>query len=151
MKNSPDTFYFSVAAKTTLNGHFFKTEIADPITHPMLIPTANFVGDYSNDAILGDSNKWKANDGVVPVISAKGDASGYIDFPLNLGESGDNILKRNGGQVQKPVRGQFMATGVLKGTDHWKIVAQRDPFGGMMDKMFKKIGVVLSSLPPGII
>ncbi|KAJ3118479.1 hypothetical protein HDU96_001298 [Phlyctochytrium bullatum] len=147
VKNSPDTYYFSVAGDTTFPTPL-STQLARPDTLPFLLPTANLVGSYTNRTLFGpNSADWRANDGIVPVIAATGDdAGGYVDYPLNLYAS-SGAVRDAAAASRQPVKGRFQFLQRLEGKDHLAVVAIMDLVGGQMDQVYRNLAGLAASLP----
>ncbi|KAI9345185.1 Alpha/Beta hydrolase protein [Zopfochytrium polystomum] len=141
VRNAQDVTYLSVAALTTFN--FFGRSYARPSTFPLLIPTANIVGSYSNKALGIAGGDWRPNDGLVSLISARGDAvEGYVDYPLDLEGSVDALVTR---AVNRPVRGKFSYVGSTR-DDHISSIAVLDLVKGRKNQEFLNMAGILASL-----
>ncbi|KAJ3115040.1 hypothetical protein HDU96_001267 [Phlyctochytrium bullatum] len=147
VKNSADTYYFSFTGDTTFPG-LFDTEVARPDTLLFLQPFANIVGAYTNRTLFGSSSAaWRPNDGLVPVIAARGDdVGGYVDYSLNLYASNSAVNDASAAR-RVPTKGRFHFLQRLEGKDHLAIVALLDLIGGQMDQVYRNIAGLASSLP----
>ena len=153
VRNAPDTYYFSVAARGTHFDIKSKHSVASKIIHPILRPLANFAGAFKNDTLLnGDSIEWRPNDGAVPVISARGDFDGYNPFTIDLGVpmKFDVLDSSTTGQnVSLPQKRVFNFLGIME-SDHAKMTGLLDLIGGRMNTFYKNVVGMLSSLPPHV-
>ncbi|KAJ3101344.1 hypothetical protein HDU96_010000 [Phlyctochytrium bullatum] len=91
IKNSEDTYYFSFAGDTTFA--VLLHHVARPDTNLFLQSTANLIGAYTNHTLFGfDSHAWRANDGLVPVVSSQGDDfNGLVPYEVNLFASTERL------------------------------------------------------------
>ncbi|KAJ3194279.1 hypothetical protein HK101_003087 [Irineochytrium annulatum] len=144
VQNSPDTYYFSVSGLTTYN--IFNAALAEPTTNLFLAPSATIMGSYYNSSLslAGGDAEWHANDGLVSVVSSRGDNSGYNDYEIDMTESTQNVAK----QVSAaPKKGTFNWLGTLNGHDHLAIIALLDVIGGQMNQVYMNFAGLLASLP----
>ncbi|KAJ3108437.1 hypothetical protein HDU97_001144 [Phlyctochytrium planicorne] len=145
VKNSPDTTYFSFTGDTTYDA--FGNAYAYPETLLFLQPLANIIGSYDNTTLLGSENRaWRPNDGLVPVVAAKGDNTGYNDYSLNLRASNSDVMNAAAAR-NLPVKGRFNFLQTLERIDHLEIVAITDIIGGQMDQVFLNVAGLQASLP----
>ncbi|KAJ3106120.1 hypothetical protein HDU97_006937 [Phlyctochytrium planicorne] len=145
VKNSPDTTYFSFTGDATYDA--FGNSFAYPDTLPFLKSNVNLLGTYENATLLGpNSREWRPNDGLVSVISTKGDNSGYSDYPVDLKASNRDVA-RSAKFKTIPAKGRFNHLHVFEDVDHLQIVAPLDLVGGRMDQVFLNVAGLQASLP----
>ncbi|KAI8851935.1 hypothetical protein BC829DRAFT_415062 [Chytridium lagenaria] len=145
VRNSADTYYFSFTGDATYE--FLGNYFARPDTLIFLQPTTNIVGSYTNRTLLGDdSRSWRPNDGLVNVVSAQGDNSGFNSYSLNLRASNSEVAGARAAKALPP-KGRFNFLQTLEGVDHLKIIALQDLIGGQMDQVFVNVAGLQASLP----
>jgi hypothetical protein len=138
VKNSRDTTYFSIATKTTFN--LFDKAVAQPTTNLVLAPVANAAGAYTNRTLFGsNSAEWRPNDGLVPVISQRGDASGFNDYDIDLFAANWRVAFTGGRNV--PVRSRYNLLSVLDNTDHLQVIE------AIRNQLYVNLAGLIYSLP----
>ncbi|KAJ3187570.1 hypothetical protein HK101_009361 [Irineochytrium annulatum] len=144
VRNSPDTYYFSLSGLTTFN--VGNSAVGEPTTLPFLVPTASIVGTYLNSSLhlAGGDVAWHPNDGLVPVLSSRADSSGYNSYVVDMTKSTQTVA--NSVSVA-PKKGTFNWLGQLDNHDHLAIVAMLDVIGGQMNQVYMNFAGLLASLP----
>ena len=96
-----------------------------------------------------ESIKWRPNDGLVSFISARSDASGYVDYPVNMFASASQVSESSQAVKKIPTRGIFHFTGMLPKTDHLRIIGlfDEDEPKNYRNSLFFNAAGLLSSLP----
>lgn len=122
----PDVYYFSWSTEKTHESWLTGHQVADWSMTPLLWPTADFMGQYTNS--IANSSWWE-NDGVVNTISENGPKL----------DSTDNIVNYNG----TPQIGVWNFMGVLP-YDHLQVVGQ-DFYN--MNSFYSNLANQLSQLP----
>ncbi|KAJ1554405.1 hypothetical protein HK405_005163 [Cladochytrium tenue] len=142
VRNSDDTTYFSLAGLTTFN--LLGYSYALPTTDIFLIPFADIIGTYSNTSLSITGGDWRPNDGLVPLISARSDASNsYTSYGLDITGSTSSLASTS---LAYPTKGKFNYVGAISGIDHLSITGLSDLSAGKRNQMFLNIAGVLASL-----
>ncbi|KAJ3008262.1 UNVERIFIED_CONTAM: hypothetical protein HDU68_003172 [Siphonaria sp. JEL0065] len=149
VKNAPDTTYFSVAGITTsFDGRYANAELS---TFIFLAPIAEFVGSYSNASLpllsTFSPKEWRQNDGLVPLASSRGPASGFTSFPIDL-ESGSQADLTASAPRTAPGKGVYHFVGILDHADHAALIGVSDIIPGQRDDLYLNIMRILASLSP---
>ncbi|KAJ3115832.1 hypothetical protein HDU96_011020 [Phlyctochytrium bullatum] len=148
VKNSEDTYYFSLAGDTTFGVLF--NQVARPDTNLFLQPTANLIGAYTNHTLFGgNSFAWRTNDGLVPVVSSQGDdLNGFVPYQVNLYASTERMGRALAARRTIPSKGTFHYLQTMEAKDHLGLVGMLDPLGMPMGQVYRNIASLISSLPP---
>ncbi|KAJ3162624.1 hypothetical protein HK101_000729, partial [Irineochytrium annulatum] len=131
VKNSPDTYYFSLSGLTTYNA--FNAALAEPTTLLFLQPLAGIVGSYTNSSLNlpGGDEAWHPNDGLVSVVSSRADNSGYNPYVVDMRKGTQDVADS---VSVPPKKGIFNWLGLMDNHDHLAIIAVLDVVGGQMNQ-----------------
>ncbi|KAJ1548444.1 hypothetical protein HK405_003175, partial [Cladochytrium tenue] len=142
VENSDDTAYFSLTGLTTFN--LLGYSYALPSTPVFLTPFADIIGSYTNTSLGITGGDWRPNDGLVPLISARSDASdSYTSYALDITGSTSSLASTS---LAYPTKGKFNFVGSISGIDHLSITGLSDLTAGQRNQMFLNIAGVLASL-----